>query len=280
MSVIRNLLSISLFIFSTGSSGAEVVREQVTFESNGVLLSGTLIMPEPSDIEAAIVFVHGSGKQIRDLALASGLAEVGIATLVYDKRGVGRSGGVYESKQSVAEKNILLLADDAASALNFLAEHPQLANIKLGLTGISQAGWIVPIAAQKSGVADFMVLWSGPVCKVSEEDIFSKYTQDLDRDQVPSYQEALDARTSDYRWPDFLGADSNPSDSLEELTIPGLWVYGEQDGSIPVDLSIQRLDKLIDQGKKYQHVTFTGLGHNNIPETLVTVERWVKQLSK
>ena len=278
MYVIRNVLMIGLVLFSAGVKSVEIVDEEVTFDSRGAVLSGTLVLPVIDDIEAAVVFVHGSGKQMRDLGLANRLAELGIATLVYDKRGVGKSGGVYESKQSVSEQNIVLLADDAASALRRLAKHPLLDDAKLGLTGISQAGWIVPIAAHKTDLADFMVLWSGPVCKVSEEDIYSKHTRDNDNEKVPSYQEALNARTSRYHWPDFLGKDSNPSDSLANINIPGLWVYGERDGSIPVDLSIQRLEELISKGKNYQHVTFADLGHNNIPETIVTVEQWIKQL--
>ena len=37
-----------------------------------------------------------------------------------------------------------------------------------------------PPAAEKSTLAKFLVLWSAPVSKVSEEDIFSKYTADRD----------------------------------------------------------------------------------------------------
>ena len=47
----------------------------------------------------------------------------------------------------------------------------------IGFAGISQAGWIAPLAAERSDLAKFLVLWSGPVCKVSEEDIFSIYTR-------------------------------------------------------------------------------------------------------
>ena len=45
--------------------------------------------------------------------------------------------------------------------------------IPVGFAGISQAGWIAPLAAERSGLARFLVLWSGPVCRVSEEDIYS-----------------------------------------------------------------------------------------------------------
>jgi pimeloyl-ACP methyl ester carboxylesterase len=224
--------------------------------------------------------VHGSGKQTRNVSLANYFASKGIAALVYDKRGVGRSGGHYESKRSVSGPNISLLADDARAALAVLSSHPKIDGVKLGLTGISQAGWIVPLAVERSSTADFMVLWSGPVCKVSEEDIFSKYTADSDAAKVPSYAEALSARKRPYIWPKTLGVDSDPSTSLSNLAIPGLWLFGLQDGSVPVDLSIQRLEQQIRATKPFEYALFSGLGHNNIPETIETAISWIKRLNR
>jgi pimeloyl-ACP methyl ester carboxylesterase len=126
----------------------------------------------------------------------------------------------------------------------------------------------------------FIVLWSGPVCKVSEEDIFSKYTGDSDGKEVPSYDEALNSRKEKYIWPDFLGKDTDPSEGLAQLDIPGLWIFGGNDGSIPVDLSIRGLKKLRSSGRPYNYVLFSGLGHNNMNETFTTATEWIKGLSK
>ncbi len=256
----------------------EYSMEEVTFPSQAVMLSGTIVLPKTEIIHSAVVFVHGSGKQSRSLHWAKRFAAEGIAALVYDKRGVGKSGGEYESKQSVSGQNIDLLADDALAALNVLREHERTKGLPLGLTGISQAGWIVPVAAEKAEYLDYIVLWSGPVCKVSEEDIFSKYTRDRDDKKVPSYREALDARTSKYIWPDFLGRDSVPSENLTKLNIPGFWVFGAQDGSVPVDLSMERLDILIAAGHDYEYALFSNLGHNNMNATFTTVTDWIKRL--
>src|SRR5205085_9465848 len=147
---------------------AFAANEDLEFTSHGVVLSGTLVMPQDQPVRAAVVFIHGSGKQTRNLGLATRFADAGIAALVYDKRGAGKSGGEYEGQQSVSEQNISLLADDAVAALMALARHSSLKGIPLGLAGISQAGWIAPLAAQRShGAVGFLVLWSGPVCKVS-----------------------------------------------------------------------------------------------------------------
>ena len=251
----------------------------VEFVSHGAKLSGSLVLPQDGPIHAAVVFIHGSGKQTRNLSLAGQFAREGIAALVYDKRGAGKSGGVYESEQGVSQKNISLLADDAVSALNALASHPELEGVPLGLAGISQAGWIAPLAAARSKRAAFLVLWSGPVCKVSEEDIYSKYTKDSDRQIVPPYEQALDSRTEKYIWPDFLGRDTDSSEDLARLTIPGLWIFSDNDASIPVDLSIERLQSL-RRSHRYDYVLFSGLGHNNMGASFATATDWIKRLSK
>lgn len=265
------------FLLSAQSFGAEPHIEDVEFASHGVALSGSIAFPEKQPIHAAVVFIHGSGKQTRNIDVAKRFAEAGIAALVYDKRGAGESGGEYEGNQSVSEKNIALLADDAVAALEELARHPALNGVRVGFAGISQAGWIAPIAAQKSKRVSFLVLWSSPVCKVSEEDIFSKYTADRDSLTVPRYEEALRARTEPYIWPDFLGLDTDSSETLKTLSIPGLWLFSDNDGSIPVDLSIERLHALRKEGHRYDYVLFSGLGHNNMDRTFATAVDWVKR---
>jgi hypothetical protein len=205
----------------------ELHVEQVEFLSHGDRLSGSIVIPANGAPYAAVVFIHGSGEQTRDLGLASRFARAGIAALVYDKRGVGKSGGKYESRQNVSGMNISLLADDAGAALRALVSHPSLKGVPAGFAGISQAGWIAPLAAEKNPLAKFLVLWSGPVCKVSEEDIYSKYTTDADGSAVPPYLQALNARTEKYLWPDFLGVDTDPATSLEKLSIPGLWIFSD-----------------------------------------------------
>ena len=253
--------------------------EEIAFVSHGATLSGSVVTPRSGKARAAVVFIHGSGRQTRNLTWARRFAEEGIAALVYDKRGVGRSGGTYEGERNTGEKNISLLADDAAAALKALARHPSLEGVPLGLTGVSQAGWIAPIAAQRSPLATFLLLWSGPVCKVSDEDIYSKYTADLDGPTVPSYRQALEARTEAYVWPGFLGRDTDSRVDLDRLGIPGLWIFGDKDGSIPVDLSIAGLKALKESGHRYEYVLMPGLGHNNMDETFAVATEWIHRLA-
>jgi alpha-beta hydrolase superfamily lysophospholipase len=119
-----NKLLCFVFIFlSFQTIAANNEFEELEFVSGNVKLSGTMVYPKTGDIHSAVVFVHGSGKQKRNLYWAERFSASGIAALVYDKRGAGKSGGNYESKQSVGEKNLNLLAQDAREALNVLRTH-------------------------------------------------------------------------------------------------------------------------------------------------------------
>ena len=96
------------------------------------------------------------------LKLAQRFADAGIAALVYDKRGAGKSGGEYEGNQSVSEKNIALLADDAATALATLAGHRSLKGTSRR-TRRHQSGRLDrAVAAERSGSANSWCCGAGP----------------------------------------------------------------------------------------------------------------------
>ena len=276
------LLALVLVTLGTpaNSAGAAVRTEDLAFDSRGARLAGSLVLPADQEVRAAVVFIHGSGPQTRSLHWGEEFARAGIAALVYDKRGVGKSGGQYEADRNVSEENLSLLADDAVAGLEALARHRSLENVPVGFAGISQAGWIAPLAARRSPSAKFLVLWSGPVCKVSEEDIFSKYTRDANQMKVPTYAQALRARTEKYVWPAFMGADTDPVVSLRDLAIPGLWIFSDDDGSIPVDLSLERLKALSAAGRRFDYVLFSGLGHNNMEGTFHVATHWIRRQGK
>ncbi len=223
----------------------------VAFENAGAKLDGTLHLPKSKPIAAAVL-IHGSGRTERMTGLARMLADEGIATLTYDKRGVGRSGGSYEGADNVSARNLALLADDAAAAFAALARHESLAGVPAGYLGLSQAGWIAPMAAAKSPEARFMGLWSGPVATTSEELHFSALAEknqghggDHDHGAMPSPAEITRFVASVPRRAD----DVDPRLSIAKLDIPALWLFGAEDTSIPVALSVRRLIDLISVGQ-------------------------------
>ena len=282
------LLILLLSLNQVNAQSSDVKIEDIRFKSAGVSLSGTIYTPRHS--HAAVVLVHGSGQEPRMKKLASLLAENGISVLTYDKRGVGESGGVYAGPEvgtnNVSSTNLILLAEDGNAAVNELYHRDK--NIPIGLVGISQAGWIIPIAASNNSLVEFIVLFSGAVIPTLEQlrfqfftngksDFWDNHTESEVRERICSDVEDTSYFSDADRY-QFVNTD--PVDALSTLSIPGLWLFGNKDVQVPVGLSIERLNTLKVQGKPYEYCLFSALGHNVVysktTEPVDIAIQWIK----
>jgi uncharacterized protein len=248
---------------SAARPGGLYATQDVTFDSEGITLRGTLYLP-PHPV-AAVVLVHGSGQEKRMAEFAARLASDGIAALTYDKRGVGASGGVYVGPEvgtnNVDPANLDLLARDANAALRTLTGQLRVSLGKIGLLGFSQAGWVIPLAAAQNRSIKFMVMFSGPMVTTLEQLRFQFHTAG-DTNYWDTHDERV-ARKHVAEDPDrYRFAPTDPRDALARAKIPGLWIYGEKDIQIPVGLCIERLGVLKQAGKRFDHRLFPMLGHN------------------
>lgn len=248
-------------IFGQFQSKLDYQTEEVSFESQGATLSGTIY--QPSKAHAALVIVHGSGQTERMTRFAQLLAQEGIASLTYDKRGVGKSEGIYAGPEvgtnNIDSTNLKLLASDASAAVHKLQQY--IKHTPVGLMGFSQAGWIMPLAATYNEEVDFMVLFSCPTITSLEQLRFQFHT-DGRKDYWEHHTEA-EARGHLYNDPDryqFTGID--PKVALSDLAIPALWIFGEKDIQIPTKVCIEQLNDLKAVGKPYEYILFPSLGHN------------------
>ena len=255
--------------------------KNIKFVSNGITLAGTIL--KPTHPFAALVIVHGSGQEKRLMIFATLLANNGIAVLTYDKRGVGESGGVYAGPEvgtnNVDSANLNLLSLDASAAANTLLADLPNNNIQLGLIGGSQAGWIIPLAAEKNSKVSFMVIFSGALVTAREQLRFQFYTQGNINFWDTHTEE--DAREHIFNDADkFQFTDIDPCIVLSKLSIHGLWIYGAKDIQVPVKLSIEHLKTLQSKNKRYQYKLFPDLGHNtafsNDKEPVETAIKWMK----
>jgi uncharacterized protein len=140
--------------------------EEVKFSSGDVKLAGTLFLPGKSGRHPAVVLFHGSGPQSRDSARAQWFAEIGIAALAYDKRGVGESTGDF---RKVPFQD---LVEDGLAGIAFLKTRSDTDSRKIGVWGLSQGGWLGPLAASKSSDVAFVIAVSGPGVSPGEQMIF------------------------------------------------------------------------------------------------------------
>jgi hypothetical protein len=123
-----------------------------------------LISPAGRGKHAAIVLVHGSGAENREhmLPWARFLVRHGIAVLGFDKRGVGESTGDW----NIASFDDL--AGDVVSAFEYLKTRPDIDRTQIGLLGLSQAGWVMPLAAVRAKDLAFLISVSGAAVSPAE----------------------------------------------------------------------------------------------------------------
>ncbi len=244
-------------------TGKPYTIQNVKFKSAETTLAGSIFLPK--NAHAALVLIHGSGQEKRMLNLATDLAKQGIAILTYDKRGVGESGGQYQGPEvgtnNIDSANLQQLALDAAAAGSFMIKHLLPKQIPLGLMGFSQAGWIIPIAAQKLNAIKFMIIFSGPVVNTLEQLRFQFYTNGNNKFwDSHSQTDALHHIKNDIDRYNFTPTE--PRNALSTLKINGLWIFGAKDIQIPVELSKAKINELKAEGRLFEYIEFPELGHN------------------
>jgi dienelactone hydrolase len=245
----------------TGQQAARLslVTETVQYTSaDGITLTGLLTLPATDGPHPAMVVLHGSEPGRRDdfgrHIMSAYLASQGFVVLTYDKRGVGDSGGTYQERAS--ETNLSLLAQDALAGVNYLKGRAEVDEGHIGLIGYSQAGWIIPLAAQSEDVA-FLVILSGPVVSVGIEDAYSNYTNNGESPTNYTPEEISQKLA--------LASPSgfDPVPVIAALKQPGIWIWGDQDKSIPVPESLKNLETLISQGKSnFSYFVLPNADHN------------------
>jgi dipeptidyl aminopeptidase/acylaminoacyl peptidase len=238
--------------------------ETITFQNGDVTLAGTLDLPAGEGPFPAIVTIHGSPpltrNDIYNLRISHFFVQHGYAVLRYDKRGAGESTGKYTGVGTEeGEAQVSVLAEDALAGVQFLKNHDLIDSDMIGLAGHSQAGWIIPLAASKSPDVAFMIISSGPTSTVGQEIYYSDLVEGDNAETTEiSLAEASDM-ARDYTGP--VGFDPIPA--LETIDIPGLWLLGAQDNSIPIPLTIEILDSLItDQGKDFSYIVYPNKDHS------------------
>lgn len=147
------------------------VEENISFKNDNTELKGTLILPKKAEKKSPlIVFISGSGCSTRwwGLYWAKELSKIGVASLLYDKRGCGESIGKSWTNSSLDD-----LAMDVISGIQALEKHPKIDQEKIGLYGVSQGGWIEGRVNGITGKNYFMIVNSGGGVSPYDEEVFS-----------------------------------------------------------------------------------------------------------
>ena len=183
--------------------------EDVEFRSaDGTLLRGTLVKPSIETPYAAVVMLHGAGPESRRgpgyRVLTNAIVRAGVAVLLYDKRGVGESGGSFD------DATYADFVSDAVAAVNLLASRNDIDPGRIGLHGNSESGWLTPEIAHVSGKVAFIFNRVGPALPWMENVIWEvrndMLAAGIDESDI---QPLLDVTMR--RWQYYLDAAADPS---------------------------------------------------------------------
>jgi uncharacterized protein len=183
----RATAGFALMVLCAGAATAQTPPSErdVTFANGAIELQGTLMLPAGTGPHPAIVFLHGSGPATRAGARSYALefAKLGVASLFFDKRGSGKSGG------SWTNASLDDLAADAIAAVQFVKAQPGIDATRIGFWGVSQAGWVATVAASRSRDVAFLMIISGGGASPLEPEMFS-YTQAFERAGLSAEEKA------------------------------------------------------------------------------------------
>lgn len=223
--LVRNSSGAVVALRRNGRSARRIplVVAPAAFRSGKVHLVGKLIHPPGRGPFPAVVIVSGSEKATRHTFDLWGMffASRGLAVLSYDKRGVGQSTGRFAATPS--QGNLLNLAGDVVAGARWLRSQSEIDPKRIGLTGGSQAGWIIAIAASESSDVAFAAIQSGAAMSVGRERAYAGLTGNGSVVPPPSDEQihaALDGH------PD---AGFDPKPALAAIHVPVLWQLGGVD---------------------------------------------------
>jgi pimeloyl-ACP methyl ester carboxylesterase len=275
------------------------VRE-VSFESEGARLFATVLMPASGKAKAAVTMIHGSGESHRDNMWyqyqADCLAKRGVAVLLPDKRGCGKSKGDWRTV------GFDVLARDATAGLQVLCRQPGVSKRRAGLVGLSQGGWVAPLAASQSRLVRFVVSVSAaavtpgkqvrhevrnslvaarlPASLVEESlrlqdaaeafirggswEAFDAKRQAAATSPISKFAAEFPAKPDAWVWSWWRRViDFDPAAVIASIGRPCLVVYGAKDetDNVPVAESVARLKELPAYGRSLTVKVFPQSGH-------------------
>jgi pimeloyl-ACP methyl ester carboxylesterase len=150
-----------------------MIENEVTFNSGEIQLAGTLCLPSEAGQFPCVLMIHGSGPVDRNEnapnmeanifnAVARYLAERGVCSLRYDKRGCGASGGDF------ASAGLYDLIQDSLAAHRFLTSQSCVNKDKIFVLGHSEGSMIAPKVHLSYPSVAGLILLSVPMKKLED----------------------------------------------------------------------------------------------------------------
>ena len=159
--------------------------EEITFESGSFNIVGDLRLPEGTAPFPVVLFVHGSGGADRTnfggyLPIMERMLDAGYAVFSWDKPGYGESTGQLSNTRVYHQRAQIVL-----DAIEVMKKHPDIDSGRIGLWGVSQGGYVMPLALSQSEDIAFMICISCAGASGHDELAFQRIFQTI-CDGVPA----------------------------------------------------------------------------------------------
>ncbi len=274
-------------------------EKEIEFGSSSFRISGSIISPITEGKHPAIVFLHGSSPLTRDgfCLYAIKFAKLGFVSLIFDRRGAGRSGG------DRFATSLDDMADDAQSGIELLKKQENVDSKRIGYWAISQGGWVATQTASGSKDVAFMIIVSGGGASPKESELVSylgkfqragltpseiaqglsvitEFFNYLETGKGYGEVQSLVSKSKDAPWYKYaqIGniipteenrqnwkwvASFNPVPLMKRIKCPVLLMFGERDKDHPTDLAARKWREGLGRAgnDNVTIVVFPGAGH-------------------
>ncbi|MCA1020745.1 alpha/beta hydrolase [Halobacillus litoralis] len=254
--------------------------EFLSVETSSGTLYGELLMPEGMEKAPVALIIPGSGPTDRNgnsqgvqgrndslKMLAERLAEAGIASVRYDKRGAGRNRAAAMDEQNMRFE---VFVNDAGQWVEKLSRDERFT--ETAVIGHSQGSLVGMMAAEDHAVDAFVSLAGAgqPIDKILENQLRENLPEDLYEESLDVLEKLRDGEDAGKVSPPlqslfasdlqpFLRSwmSYDPADQIRELDVPVLLVNGTHD----VQISVEEAERLKEAGPDSQLLLVEGMNH-------------------
>lgn len=275
--MIKHLLFYFIVYFMTANLWAQPSGETMTLKTETGELAGTLLYPEANNKVPVVLIIAGSGPTDRNgnnpmmtnnslKMLAEGLFENKIASLRFDKRGIGKSAGAMGKEIDLRFETYI---EDAKAWADFLIKDTRFKEIVI--VGHSEGSLIGMIAAKEIGAAKFISI-AGPGVPAGEiireqlkaqppfvtdlaYPILDKMERGETQDSIPPMLNALfrpSVQPYIISWFKY-----DPQQEIVKLNCPVLILQGSTD----IQVGVGDAEKLATANPKARKVILEGMNH-------------------
>lgn len=153
-------IRIASFLLVLSTLSAQKTSKPFEFQFEGKTLRGLIEQPAAQKSQAIVLLIPGYGptdfvKGNWYATLRDSLVATGLTVCLWDKMGCGKSEGAFNAQQPVASS-----AAEAIAAITKIKSLQIEGADKIGLWGLSRAGWICPLINEQYPI-DFWISVSG-----------------------------------------------------------------------------------------------------------------------